>query len=69
MPRGDALRLDIIGNAAFRTRHDRNAQRLRRALGLDLVAHRAICSEVGPIKAILCFSSTSAKRAFSERKP
>ena len=37
----DAVRLTVFGDCALRTRHDRNTKPLRRALGLDLVAHDA----------------------------
>ena len=37
MPR----RLGLVGDGAFRARHDRDAEPLGRALGLDLVAHDA----------------------------
>src|SRR5690606_25846338 len=39
--RGDALRLALVGNRAFRAGNDRDAEALGGALGLDLVAHDA----------------------------
>ena len=37
----DRERFLVVGDAAFGTRHDRNAEALGGALGLDLVAHQA----------------------------
>ena len=41
MSRATRARFGDVADAAFRTWHDRNAERLRGALGLDLVAHDA----------------------------
>jgi hypothetical protein len=65
---GDA-RLPLVGDAAVRARHDRDAEPLGGALGLDLVAHDADVLAFGPMKVMLCALRMSAKRAFSDRKP
>ena len=38
---GDRERFGVVGDAAFRAGHDRNAEALGGALGFDLVAHDA----------------------------
>ena len=67
--RAIAMRLGVGGDAAVRARHDRDAEALGGALGLDLVAHQADVLGLGPMKCTPCSARISAKRAFSDRKP
>ena len=66
---GDALRLVLVGDAALRARHAGDAEALRGALRLDLVAHDADVLGLRADEGDVWCASTSAKRAFSDRKP
>ena len=66
---GDLGGFRVVGDAAFRARHHRNAEALGGALGFDLVAHQADMLGLRADEMTLCSPRISAKRAFSDRKP
>ncbi len=69
MPPRDLRRFRVAGDAAVGARHDGNAELLRRALGLDLVAHQADMLGLGADELHAVIAEDFGKAGVLRQKP